>query len=169
MGSWAKRASWPTDGLADAMSREPGTVVSDEHVASLRAFLALEPDEGMRLTRQLAQTGDVQSYGELIYAAFVTAVRRRFSPSWTVPEVIRFVVTVRARLLDDEIQIDPRAAEVLMRRALGDSVTGDFDDETRARAQIFVLAELVADEQLDAPGLDQFMGQTRALADQLIG
>lgn len=142
-------------------------VLSDEHVASLRGFLAFEPDEGVRLTGQLAQTGDLQSYGVLIYAAFVTAVRRRFSPTWTVPEVIGFVASVRARLLGD-VEIDPRAAELLMRRALGDSVTGDLDDETKARAQVFVLAELIADEQLDASGLDQFMSQARALADRLI-
>ncbi|MCW2860723.1 MAG: hypothetical protein JWP48_2431 [Actinoallomurus sp.] len=142
-------------------------VLSDEHVASLRGFLAFEPDEGVRLTGQLAQTGDLQSYGVLIYAAFVTAVRRRFSPTWTVPEVIGFVASVRARLLGD-VEIDPRAAGLLMRRALGDSVTGDLDDETKARAQVFVLAELIADEQLDASGLDQFMSQARALADRLI-
>jgi hypothetical protein len=142
-------------------------VLSDEHVASLRGFLAFEPDEGVRLTGQLAQTGDLQSYGVLIYAAFVTAVRRRFSPTWTVPEVIGFVASVRARLLGD-VEIAPRAAELLMRRALGDSVTGDLDDETKARAQVFVLAELIADEQLDASGLDQFMSQARALADRLI-
>ncbi|HEY0541924.1 MAG TPA: hypothetical protein VGD53_26390 [Actinoallomurus sp.] len=169
IASWTKPASWPIDEINDAIKREPSMALSDEHVAALRGFLAFEPDEGVRLTGRLAQTDDLQSYGVLIYAAFVTAVRRRFSPTWTVPEVIGFVASVRARLLGDEIEIDPRAAELLMRRALGDSVTGDLDDETKARAQILVLAELIADEQLNASGLDQFMGQARALADQLVG
>lgn len=138
--------------------------ISDEQVTSLRALLSADSDKGVELTERLVRTGDLEGYGSLIYAAFVVAVRRRFQPSWTIPGVVRLVASVRARLLKAEIEIDPLAAEVLTRRALGDGVVGELDDETKARVQIFMLAELVADEQLDESALDEFMKQVRALA-----
>jgi hypothetical protein len=143
-------------------------VVSDDQVAALHAFLALEPYETERLTKQLVEADRLEGYGELVYAAFIGAVRRRFSPTWTIPDVIRFVATARARLLNDEIEIDPRTAEILMRRALGESIAADLDEEDRARAQIFLLVELIVDEELDDAGLDEFLAHARTLADQLI-
>jgi hypothetical protein len=151
------------------VTEEPGAVVSDAQVASLRALLAFEPDEGVRLTKHLLQTGDVDGYGELIYAAFVIAVRRRFSPTWTIPDLVRLVATIRVRLLNDDIEIDPRVAETLMRRALGDTVAGELDEEARARAQIFLLVELILDEDLDDTDLDEFLVMARTMADQLVG
>ena len=143
-------------------------MVNDEQVASLRAFLALEPDEGVRLTKDLLQAGDVDGYGELIYAAFVIAVRRHFNPTWTIPDLIRLVAAIRGRLLADEVEIDPRVTETLMRRALGDAVTGELDEEARARAQIFVLFDLILDEDLDDTELDEFLAMARTMADQLV-
>lgn len=140
----------------------------DKQLAALRAFLALEPEEAQRLTKQLVQTDDVDGYGELVYAAFVTAVRRRFPPKWRVPDVIRFVATARARLVNDVIEIDPRTAEAMVRRALGDGIASELDEEASARAQIFLLGELIVDENLDDAGLDEFLVEARTLADHLI-
>lgn len=142
-------------------------MVSDEQVAALRAFLALQPDTAEQLTKQLVETGHLEGYGELVYAAFVTAVRRRLSPTWTIPDVIRFVATARARLLKNEIEIDPRTAEILMRGALGDGIVAELEEEARTRAQIFLLGEMAVDEQLDDAGLDAFLATARVLADQL--
>jgi hypothetical protein len=141
--------------------------VIDEEVTALRAFLALELDEAERLTRQLVEAARLEGYGKLVYAAFVTAVRRRFSPTWSIPEVIRFVATARTRLVDDEIAIDPLTAEILLRRALGESIATKLDEEANARAQIFLLCELIVDEGLDDAGLDEFLIQARTLADRL--
>jgi hypothetical protein len=140
----------------------------DDQVAALRAFLALEPHEAERLTKQLVETDRAEGYGELIYAAFVIAVRRRFSPTWTIHDIIRFVATARARLLDDEIAIDPRTAEILLRRALGESIATELDEEARARAQIFLLGELVVDEEFDDGELGEFLSQACALADRFV-
>jgi hypothetical protein len=71
--------------------------------------------------------------------------------------------------LDVDVDIDPRAAEVMIRRVLGDAVTGDFEDEGKARAQVFVLLVLVDGEGFDDAGLDAFLAEVRTLADQLIG
>jgi hypothetical protein len=141
--------------------------VSDEQVAALRAFLALQPDEAERLAKQLAAVGGLEGYGVLVYIAFVTAARRRFSPTWTIPDVIRFVATARAELLQQKIEIDPRTAETLIGQALGDGLAAKLDEEASARARLFLLGELIVDEHLDDAGLDQFLAQARSLADQL--
>ena len=140
--------------------------INDAHVAALRAFLTLEDDEAQPRTGQLVDD-DVKGYGGLLYAAFITAAHRRFSPAWTAADVVRYVAAARAELLQDDITIDPRASEILLRRALGDTVTTDSDEEINARAQIFLLSEMIAAEDLDTAELDAFLAQARALADRL--
>lgn len=137
---------------------------TDKQVAALYAHLALKPDEFMQLHEQLAQAGDVAGYGELVYAAFVVAVQRRFGPRWTVPDVIRFVVAARIRLGEVDIDIDPQASETLIRRALGENVPIELHEEAVGRAQIFLLSELISDEQLDDEGLAEFLAAARVLA-----
>lgn len=142
--------------------------VSDTQIASLRAFLSNDPHEGMRLAGSLVDSDDADGFGELLYAAFVTAVRRRFSAAWTIPAVVTFVAAARAALFQDGTDIDPHAAEILIRRALGDSVITGVEEMASARAQVLVLRRLIADERLDDCGLDRFLAEARALADQLI-
>jgi hypothetical protein len=143
--------------------------ITDAQVAALRAYLTQDPDEAERLNGRLRQTGDLEGYGTLVWAAFVLAVRRRFAPEWTVPDVVKYVADVRARWGRDEDDFDPRTAEILMRRALDDWLEADLDEMARGRAQIFLLSELIADNGLDeATGLDSFMAEARALGDQMI-
>ena len=139
--------------------------VSDQQVAVLRAYLAQDPDEAERLNAQLGESGGWDGYGEFVWAAFVLAVRRRFAPEWTVPQVVRYVAAVRARQGRDEDDFDPRTGEILMRRALDDDVPADLGELARGRAQVFLLGELIADEQLDDVELDRFLAKARALAD----
>ena len=139
--------------------------VTDDHVAALRAHLALDPDKFERLNAQIFQAGDVAGYGKLVHAAFVSAARRRFAPAWTVSDVIGFVVAARLRLREIEIDIDPRASEVLIRQALGEETATDPDKEAGGRAQIFLLSELVFDENLDGAALDEFLVSARRLAE----
>jgi hypothetical protein len=56
--------------------------VTDQQMATLRAFLDFDP-EYQRLTRQLAAEGPLHGYGDLVCAAFVSAVWRRFGSAWT--------------------------------------------------------------------------------------
>lgn len=142
--------------------------VPDEQIATLHAFLATDPDRAEQLTRNLIENGDVTGYGELVHAAFVAAVRRRFSSIWSIPEVIRVVAATRTELLQDNIDIDPRTAETLIRWALGDSIAIRLDEEARARAQIFLLLQFIQDEELDDARLDAFLVRARSLADQLV-
>jgi hypothetical protein len=143
-------------------------LISDEKVTSLRAFLANDPDDDMGLARLRVESGDVDGYGELLYAAFVMAVQRRFAPTWTVPEVIQFVATVRADLLQDGIDIDPRTAETLIRRALGNGIASRLEERVSVQAQIFLLGRLIDDEELDGAELDAFLAEARSLANRLM-
>lgn len=138
--------------------------VTDEQVTALRAFLAFDPSY-QHLVGELSSSGRVHGFGELVYAAFVTAARRRFSPTWTSAQVVRFAGQLRIVLRAYDVHLDPRAIEILLRQALGEGVASDYDDGTHALVMLFGLGELVSDARLDEGGLDAFLAGARALAD----
>lgn len=138
--------------------------VTDEQTAALRAFLSFDPSSE-RLTRDLADAGRLDGFGALAHAAFVIAVRRRFAPTWTSAQIVGFTARLRNALRPQGIDLDPKATEILIRKALGDPVTSDGDDKTQARAMTLVLVDLMADEHLSDDSLDAFMAEARALAD----
>lgn len=140
-------------------------VVSGQQMAALRASLMLDAPQAQEWRTRLHQSGDLNGFGELVYAAFLLAVRRRFTPAWTRADVVRYVGRVRARGPADD-DIDPLAAETLILRALGAAVPLRADEEATAAAQTIVLVTLIADLGLDAEGLDQFLAEARELADQ---
>lgn len=139
--------------------------VTGEQVRALRAFLAFDPIYE-RLTRELAASGRWPGFGELVCSAFVTAVRRRFAPTWISAQVVRFTAQVRNGLRTEGVDLDPLATEILIRQALGDRITSSHDDNnTHAQVMMFVLGELISQEHLDESGLDDFLAEARALAD----
>lgn len=143
--------------------------VTAEQARALRAFLAFDPIYE-RLTRELAASGRWPGFGELVYSAFVTAVRRRFGPTWTSAQVVRFTAQVRNGLRADDVDLDPLATEILIRQALGDPVTSNHDDDNHAQVMLFMLGELISEEHLGDAGLDAFLAEARALADaRLVG
>ena len=85
---------------------------------TLRAFLAFDPIYE-RLTRELAASGQMYGFGELIYSAFVTAARRRFVPAWTSAQIVRYTARTRNALRPAGVGLDPAATEILIRQALG--------------------------------------------------
>jgi hypothetical protein len=139
--------------------------VSGQQVAALRAALTLDTPQAQELRTHLTQSGDLYGFGELVYAAFLLAVRRRFAPAWTHADVVRYVGNVRAHGPADD-DIDPLAAEALILRALGTDQRPGADEEVMAAAQAVLLVTVIADLQLDAAGLDRFLTQARGLADQ---
>src|SRR3954454_6856969 len=136
--------------------------VSDDQVAALRAHLA---DEAERLNRRLAEVGDLDGYGELVWAAFVLAVRHRFAPEWTVPQIVKYAAAARAAWGKDADEIAQHAAETMLRRALDHNVSADLDELAKGRAQVFLLSELIADEQFDNTQVDELLAKARVLAD----
>ncbi len=125
----------------------------------------LDAPRAQELRTRLAQSGDLYGFAELVNAAFLLAVRRRFAPAWTRSDVVRYVGNVRAYGPADD-DIDPLAAEALILRALGTDQRPGADEEVVAAAQAVLLVTVIADLQLDAAGVDHFLIQARELADQ---
>jgi hypothetical protein len=138
--------------------------VSDTQAAALRASLMLNADEAQELRARLTRAGELDGLSELFYAAFVLAVRRRFAPTWTRGRIVRYVGKIRTTGSSGP-DIDPLAAEALIRRALGDDVPFAGDKEQEAAAQAILLLCIVADLELDASDVDLLVAEARKLAD----
>jgi hypothetical protein len=141
-------------------------MVTDQAVATLRAQLAGDFAEHKQLLGQLEGTGGLDGYMALVAAGFFEAVDRRFGKGTTPADVIEFVGDVRSRFDGADDEIDPGAAERLILRVLGQGSVGDLDGATIRRLQRLLLPVLVADEQLDDAGLDEFLTSARKLADR---
>lgn len=141
-------------------------VVTDEQVAALRAYLTDDQDEYERLIERVEQAGNLRGYSALFGSAFFDAVNRRFAPTWTIADIIRFVANVRAKYIEDPDQLDPQHAERLIRTALGDGSIDDLDDEVRS-TQIILLPALIDEERPDRVALDGLLTQARLRADHL--
>jgi hypothetical protein len=140
--------------------------VTDQQVATLRAQLAGHADEHKQLLRQLDWSTEGPAYTALIDAGFFEAVDRRFSAGTTDADVIEYVGDVRSRFDEAAEAIDPQTGERLILKALGRGSAADLDPKTAFWARHFLLAALIADEQLDDAGLDEFLGEARKIADQ---
>lgn len=93
--------------------------VTDEQIALVRAYLAGDAQQAERVRAQVERSGAADGAAALVYAAFAIMTRRKFSPTWTRAEAIRFTGQVRALLSDQPDLLDPLAAEQQLRGALG--------------------------------------------------
>jgi hypothetical protein len=144
--------------------------VTDDQVAALRAYLSARADvEATDAERQfltLSRTGCLDEVGALVCGAFAAAARRRFSPTWTSPEIIRFVADFRSSSPEAAELLSPAAAENQLREVLGDKQAIRPPEEARARAQFMLLAALTV--TLNPVERDEVLAEGRALADSLI-
>jgi hypothetical protein len=140
--------------------------VTDAQVAPLRAQLARQPEEHLRLFNLLDQNEKKTGYQALVSAAFVTAVQRRFVPDTRLPEVMEFVGNVRSRSPQVADQLDPVIAERVIMAVLADDSLDDVDARQSLEAQIVLMAAIVGDENFDDAGLDRFLAEARKLADE---
>ena len=139
--------------------------VKDDHVLVLQAFLARDFDEYDRLSEHLDSTGGWEGYPTLLQAAFFEAVERRFGTGHTVPAIVEYVADARSRYERSGQVIDPGAAERLMLLALGDEVSvDDIDGKTLGATELFILATLITDANLDDASLNKFMKDVRESA-----
>ncbi len=140
--------------------------VTNDQVATLRSYLAGNFGGYGQRRSQIDRSPDRAGYVALVSAAFCEAVERRFSAQDPPERVIEFVADVRAQFDRDGHQIDPRAAERMIRAVYTDEPIGDLDSATKGRTQIILLAALINSEQLDEAGLDAFLADASKLAGQ---
>jgi hypothetical protein len=101
----------------------------------------------------------------LVYGTFAAAARRRFSPTWTSADIVRFVADFRSSSAEAASLISASAAENQLRGVLGEKLTTRPDEETRGRTQLILLAALTAG--LTPHELDGLLSEGRTLADSL--
>jgi hypothetical protein len=142
--------------------------VSDQQVATLRAFLEGDKPKYNDLLADLDRHNDGLGYSALVTAAFFEAVDRRFSVQSPQADVVDYVANVRSRSSNAAEDVDPRIAERLIREVLGDGSTSDVDSSTSTSTKLYLLTALLVDARLDPEGLDQFIGKVKKMADHML-
>jgi hypothetical protein len=140
--------------------------VTDEQVAALRAFLIHDVQTTTRLTSALGDQGAI-GYQRLAYAALSVAAVRRFSPSFTSADLVRYVASVRMSRIADgkEYDFDPADAENILRYSLGEPISRTLDAAKRFRAIIALLDALAESELSSEEDVDDLLARARELAD----
>jgi hypothetical protein len=138
--------------------------LDDRHIAWLRAQLNGQEVAMREIMGELSEPGDVDPLSQLIYHAFVIAVRRVFGTQFTHGEVVRLVADERAALGDMHGLVDPVAAESEIRRALGERAVSFPDPVARATAQLTTLDYLVRGMELSDAQVDELLCQARYAA-----
>jgi hypothetical protein len=143
--------------------------ITDDQVGALRSYLAAgtdaEADDAERQFLTLARTGGLDGAEVLVYGAFAAAARRRFSPTWTSADIVRFVADFRSSSAEAASLVGASAAENQLRGVLGEKLTTRPDEETRGRAQLILLAALTAG--FTPYELDGLLSEGRTLANSL--
>jgi hypothetical protein len=137
-------------------------IVSDRHIAALHSFLTDDYEVWLQTHQQLIDSDDAEGYGVLVHAAFTRAAFRKFSPSWSLPDVIQFVGDVRAKVAPYAHEIDALIAENLLRQAIGDEslatdALSNVDVQAVATAEGILLQAMIYDAGLDGVELEDFI------------
>ncbi|MFI0485373.1 hypothetical protein [Actinomadura sp. 9N215] len=136
-----------------------------EHVEPLRLFLT-EGAVGPESFDEPTVESDIIALNLMAYSAFAVAVLRRFSPTFTIPEIIRYVTELRKAVLGEEtLQINPRVAEGMIRAVLRDKTLEDrepygADNEAMVKACFAVLLDLFHKAELEGPDLEKFLQES---------
>lgn len=144
--------------------------IQEENILALRSFLLEGPEAWTLLEDEILVDDETAAgYMSLLYGAFFVALRRRFSPTYNIGEIVRLVADMRIKAEDDEGLINPSATESVIRHAVGASPlqeTGPDDVKTVLYAQVFILLYLVAEMDLDRAGLEQFIDEVTSYAEE---
>ncbi|TDB91603.1 hypothetical protein E1264_01230 [Actinomadura sp. KC216] len=146
------------------MNDYSSVVVRDEHVEALRLFLLGDP-EWPKALKDPEREGD--AFALMVYAAFAVVVRRELPPTFTYPQIVRYVADLRTSRNGGERGIDPRVTENLIRAALGDASVDEEPDpapEIVAAGELAVLEDLLPRSVADEAGLEDFLGESAAFA-----
>lgn len=138
--------------------------VTDVQVAALRALLSKNLDGYDRLAP--AALADGHGCDALVAGAFVEAIQRQFGPTPTHRDIVTFVAALRAGQPERADEIDVRAAEHMVRAALGQpSAIADLTNEQKLDIQTRLLVDIVEAEQLDLARLDDLLAGARVHAE----
>jgi hypothetical protein len=138
---------------------------TNDQLAMLRAMTEGDFEWHKRLADLLHASGGLDGYGEVIAAALFCAVRRQFPQRYCAEDVIRLVADTRAQFDLTGDLLDPRAAELVVRCALGEhGLLDGIGDTIVVQTQVVVSAYLALEGRLGGP--DLFMSKMQALLDE---
>jgi hypothetical protein len=140
-------------------------MATPDQLAMLRAMAEGDFERQEEISHALRASGGLDGYGEVIGAAFFIAIHLQFQERYSPEDVINLVARARTKLDSTGDLIDPRAAELIVRSALGEG--GLMSDVPPARvmeAQIAICSVLAAEGKLGAP--DAFMQEVEKLVDE---
>jgi hypothetical protein len=136
-----------------------------EQTALLRATVRGDFERAEEMAHALGQSNRLDEYGEAIGAAFLLAVRMQFPQRWSAADVIRLVADTRALFDQSGDVIDPKAAERVVRSALGqEDLAEGLADSVVVETQIAVVSGLAHQRKLGDP--DAFMDEVQKLLDE---
>ncbi|GAA4225655.1 hypothetical protein GCM10022254_08010 [Actinomadura meridiana] len=106
---------------------------------------------------------------QLYSAAFTKAAQRRFSPTYSVSQLIRYVADLRRHLGDNANKLNPKVAENLLRYAVGDETFSEdppfgVSQQLLIREEISLLIALYVDMELDEAEAEEFIKDSVELA-----
>ncbi|TYB42689.1 hypothetical protein [Actinomadura chibensis] len=144
--------------------------IREENILALRSFLLEGPQAWVPLQDDIQVDDETAAgYMSLLYGAFSVAVRRRFSPTYTIGQVVRFVADLRIEAAEAANLIDTIVAEDLIRRVIGApplKKDGVGDVQAVLYAEVFVLMYLVGEAGFDRAGLEQFIEEVTAYTEK---
>ena len=147
-----------------------GVELRSEHIAALRSLLKGDPDAWEPF--QVAESEEEAiAYTVILYGAFRVAVWRKFSPTYSTPDVIRFVADMRIAYGQDVSPIHPRVAEQMILEALGNPAAESYvppDAESTIGAEAAILDTLLHEANLDEAGLEEFIKDSADFAREWI-
>lgn len=137
-------------------------MAATEQLAVLRAMVEGDFSRQKELSNALHASGGLDGYGDVIAAAFYVAIRRQFPQRYSAEDVISLVANSRIMFDQTGDTIDPHAAELIVRSALGErELVAGIPDATVVQTQIIVCSYLAAEGKLgDA---DAFMGKAEEI------
>ncbi|WP_433462412.1 hypothetical protein [Spirillospora sp. CA-128828] len=142
--------------------------ISEQNVLALRSFLLEGPEAWVPLQDEIQKDDETAvGYMSLLYGAFNVAVHRRFSPTYTIGEIVRFVADLRIEAKEEADLINPLVAEDMIRRAINaPQLKSDVPDDLTAvmSAEVHILLYLIAEADYDRADLEQFIEETTTYA-----
>lgn len=136
-----------------------------EQLQVLRAMVEGDFERQEELSHRLHESGGLDDYGNVIGAAFFLAIRKQFPERYSAEDIIRLVADTRAMIDRTGDLMDPRAAELVARAALGESgLLANVSDEAVVQAQVAICSYLAEEGKLGDP--DTFMGEVKKLLEE---
>lgn len=141
--------------------------VTDQVMGAARAYLWDDLQEATALTSRLSDA-DAHAYALLLQAILSLAAGRRFASGYNDGDVIRYVAKVRTGtdVRTEDLELDPKTAEAVLRHALGTVTPLETDAQTQMRAVMALLTVMLSELSLDESDIEEFLVEARKLTDQ---